>query len=999
MKYIYLCGMKFSIKLTIIFAALLMCCMPADAQSKKSKKKEGKINIIGHALNSFTKAGVEAKVYLLREDSTLVDTTRCWYQGNDSEYFFEVPAVPAKYIIKAEHKDYHTTYVNYEVKNIARNSIFLAPWHYMKKKNPQEDLMQMVDEVQVVASKIKILHKGDTLVFNADAFNVPSGSMLDDLIKQLPGVELKKDGEILVNGRKVDELLLNGNKFVNGDNKLMLENLPYYVVKDIAVYEDSTEMDKWRGKQTEKKEYVMNVRMKKEFQGGYVGRIDLAGGTQERYMERLFGMRFDDHNRLIIFGNMNNTGNQGTAYGEGEWSEWANKVGEHTFKKANVNWIKDAKDKSFHEELSGSVEWQKNNEEGRTASEQFLTGGDVYNRNANTSESHNFIVNFDNRFQTTNEPKKYGMFTTFSFNYAKADYSSLAKSAQLSKKPEWLSDVSETLDSVFAANYGSQLYNMIVNRTFNQSKNKVENLQFNGNISTWKILPWGDTWNFEIDGSYGKQSVGDGFSFDRTEQLQTHNTDFRNNFTPAPSQNYNFSIRNSYDIDFLNGFDISGNITYQQNYNNTTNEHYRLDQLGRGWDADSNTHILGQLPSTRDSLLMALDISNSKWHDNLQRQWSEGIRLMYYVNNDSTRQYFVATANVTQTSEWMKFHSKDLNEKKERNNVLPNGSVNYSYTKMQRDSVKNIIGYNELGFNYNFNVNRPEFTQLYDIFDNTNLLSQRLSNPNLKNSRTHNFNIRLDISEYKKKNKSLNLNFSASLSQNQWGSKTTYNKTTGVYTYQPDNVNGNWTARSMAHYSQNLDSALHWFMSHEISYDFNHSVDFDICEIDGQQQVVNDKLSKVNNGNLGYSCALAYTYSDLSIRAKGSFDWRHSTSKKENFETINAFEFNYGIEGEYTIPWLKLQLQTELNVYSRRGYQQEGMNKDDIMWNLAISRSFLKGDKLTLKLAAQDILNQQSSTQMSVNAQGRTESWNRMVPNYVLLHAIYRFDLFKKKKD
>lgn len=992
--------MNFTVKLIIIFATLLVCCMPADAQNKKSKKKEGKVNLIGHALNSFTKAGVDAKIYLLREDSTLVDTTRCWNQGNDSEYYFTIPAVPAKYIIKAEHKDYHTTYINYEIKNIARNSVFLAPWHYMKKKNPQDDLMQMVDEVQVVASKIKILHKGDTLVFNADAFNVPSGSMLDDLIKQLPGVELKKDGEILVNGRKVDELLLNGNKFVGGDNKLMLENLPYYVVKDISVYEDSTEMDKWRRKQTEQKEYVMNVKMKKEFQGGYVGRIDLAGGTQERYMERLFGLRFDDHNRLVIFGNINNTGSQGNAYGEGEWNEWSNKVGEHTFKKANVNWVKDAKDKSFHEELSGSVEWQKNNGEGRTASEQFLAGGDVYNQSANTSENHNFIVNFDNQFQTINEPKKFGMFTTFSFNYSKADYSSLAKSAQLSKKPEWFSDVSETLDSVFAANYGSPLYGMIVNRTFNQSFNKAENLQFNGNISTWKILPWGDTWNLDVNGSYGKQSVGDGFSFDRTEQLQTGNTDFRNNYTPAPSDNYSFSIGNSYGIDFLNGFEISGRVSYQQNYNNTTNEHYRLDQLGRGWDADSNTHILGQLPSTRDSLLMALDISNSKWHDNLTRQWSETIDFTYHTNdNDTIRRLLNVTANVSQVSEWMKFRSKDLNEKKERNNVLPSAHTYYSYTKMHRDSVNNIIGYNELSFNYSFNVNRPEFTQLYDIFDNTNLLSQRLSNPDLKNSSTHNFNIGWFINEYEKKNRSLNLILSATLIKNQWGSKTTYNKTTGVYTYQPDNVNGNWAANGMANYSQNLDSATHWQMNHQISYNFNHSVDFDICEIDGQQQAVNDKLSKVNNSNLSYGVRLGYTYSDFSIRANGNINWRHSTSKKENFETINAFEFNYGLEGEYIIPWLKLQLQTELNVYSRRGYQQEGMNKDDIMWNIALSRSFLKGDKLTLKLTAQDILNQQSSTQMSVNAQGRTESWNRMVPNYVLLHAIYRFDIFKKKKD
>ncbi len=45
---------------------------------------------------------------------------------------------------------------------------------------------------------------GDTLVYDASAFNLPEGSMLDDLIRQLPGAELRENGEILVNGRKVD---------------------------------------------------------------------------------------------------------------------------------------------------------------------------------------------------------------------------------------------------------------------------------------------------------------------------------------------------------------------------------------------------------------------------------------------------------------------------------------------------------------------------------------------------------------------------------------------------------------------------------------------------------------------------------------------------------------------------------------------------------------------------------------------------------------------------
>ena len=76
--------------------------------------------------------------------------------------------------------------------------------------------------VTVKATKIKFYSKGDTIVYNADEFNLPEGSMLDNLIKSMPGAELKDDGEITVNGRRVDALLLNGEDFFKGKRGLML---------------------------------------------------------------------------------------------------------------------------------------------------------------------------------------------------------------------------------------------------------------------------------------------------------------------------------------------------------------------------------------------------------------------------------------------------------------------------------------------------------------------------------------------------------------------------------------------------------------------------------------------------------------------------------------------------------------------------------------------------------------------------------------------------------
>ena len=130
-------------------------------------------------------------------------------------------------------------------------------------------------EVTVKATKIKMVWRGDTLVYNADAFNVPEGSMLDGLIKQLPGVELKDNGEIFVNGKKIDNLTLNGADFFKGKNKIMLQNLPYFTVKNIEVYKKQTPMNKYLGIEDEdKKEYTMDVILKREYSIGGSANIE-----------------------------------------------------------------------------------------------------------------------------------------------------------------------------------------------------------------------------------------------------------------------------------------------------------------------------------------------------------------------------------------------------------------------------------------------------------------------------------------------------------------------------------------------------------------------------------------------------------------------------------------------------------------------------------------------------------------------------------------------------
>ena len=248
----------------IITIILALAALTAGAQTDR-------FSLGGYIRDNFTDAGIEkAKVYLLSKDSVILDSTQT-IGGYSSGYFqFRVNRDRSfrSCIIKVEHPNYNSDYSSHSLKYVGRNANFELPPIFVKRKSTFTE--QTLNEVVVTATKVKMYYRGDTLVYNADAFNVADGSMLDALIKQMPGTELTKQGEIFVNGRKVENLLLNGKDFFRGKNKLMLENLPYYTVKEIKVYDQTTDKAMALHDDRAKKDFVMDVNLKKEYSKGYM---------------------------------------------------------------------------------------------------------------------------------------------------------------------------------------------------------------------------------------------------------------------------------------------------------------------------------------------------------------------------------------------------------------------------------------------------------------------------------------------------------------------------------------------------------------------------------------------------------------------------------------------------------------------------------------------------------------------------------------------------------
>ena len=308
---------------TLLCWALLLLCTQALPQTTHHKK-ERTVTILGRVVDSFTHLCVlDAKITIMTSDSVMVDTCRTvtWNEEAihpDAYFYLQEKLSEGTYIFKIEHPDYQTTYINHELLFKGRQSSMTLDDMPIQRKR-MEDKEHTLDEVVVKSTKIKMVMKGDTLVFNAEAFNLPQGSMLDALIRQLPGATLNSHGEIFINGRKLDYLTLNGKDFFKKDSKTLIENLPSYTVKDLQVFEKSTEKSKALGVDVEKKDYVMDIQLKKEYEKNFIANADIAGGTNSRYATKLFGLYFNPRLQMSVFANLNNVNEDRKPGEKGDW--------------------------------------------------------------------------------------------------------------------------------------------------------------------------------------------------------------------------------------------------------------------------------------------------------------------------------------------------------------------------------------------------------------------------------------------------------------------------------------------------------------------------------------------------------------------------------------------------------------------------------------------------------------------------------------------------------
>ena len=964
--------MKHIARHLIVFILLSFCgCAVLSAQSKTKT-----VCLYGTVHNRMTGellSGVKAE--LMTRDSSVVGdccTEKYFQVGNTlCPWYFYVPKKEAQYILKLSKEGYETLYKDITYEPRGNKGIVIFEKTYLKYA-PKE---RVLGAATVTATRVKFYTKKDTVVFNADAFEMAEGSMLDALIKQLPGVELRDNGQIYVNGRFVESLLLNGENFFDKDRNVMLENLPSYMVNNVKVYERLGEKSRLMKRDMDDKSYVMDINLKKHYSIGWIGNAEGGAGTRDRYLGRFFALRFTRQSRVSLFGNMNNLNETRKPGQNGDWSPGNVRQGQNAHKIFGLDYM--VNDRRTRYKLEG---WAKAEHDNLTALEQttgeaFMPNGNVYKRSGNhESQSVTSLASFHNwLFHNDLTVLKVAPYVL----YEKKKKRGNSYSAALNQD---LNNLSGLTDSLFSGS-SEWLRNAVINRAKNEDMQKSDKLFTTATASFTQDLKYFSGF-IDAEGyiSYKKEH------FERFNHYQLdypsaagQTGETKNRYYKSPSEMFSYYGRADFWYWLPCNFALVPSYKYRVLNTRNDNMIYRLEQLD-GWGSGKE---LGALPSEWE-YLSTLDKGNSYNQEQNTQEHTISMKINgnHLILNNKVRFEAYAEFPVVLTRRKLDYVRANIDTVLTKQVAAFNPFVRTSF--IWHDWKRRI------DIEYDVDTKLYGLSQTLDIRSDDDPLRVTLGNGRLKNSVAH----QLDVSytnNSNRKQRFFNAGVNYNAVRNQIGYSSEYNRATGVYTYRPVNINGNYSVGGNVNYSMALDKKRRWNLSTTTSAQLHNNVD--LITVTGSDA---NPRSKVKTLFLNETVKIDHRFGRQKVGAKAGCSWRNATSAREDFSTVSAANFNYGLTGQFELP-CGFQLFTDLTMYSRRGYEAHEMNTDELVWNARLSKQVWK-KRLTLALEGFDILHNLSAVTHTLNGQGRTETYRNVIPSYGMLHVIYRLNVQPKKK-
>ncbi len=841
----------------------------------------------------------------------------------------------------------------------------------------------------------------DTVMYNADAFKLPDGAVVEELIKKLPGITIDDDGNYIFNGKKVSQFLVDGKEFFGGNKELILKNLPADIVDKVKAYDKKSDRARITGIDDGEEETVLDLIIKQGMKKGWFGNVEGGYGMHNRYTGRLNVNRFLGDNKYSLVGNGNNSNGNGMSDNQ------------------SAGLTMNIQKKKI--ELNGSVtgNFSQSRSQSWSNSQNFELSSPKYSNNHNWSGNNNNGINFQYKIEWRPDSSWNVLFRP-DFQWSRGSSHSDSHSAQFNDDPYKYTDQYGSDDPLEIWRQLEDDLNIGINHRRSTNRNSNDRINANGSLQINKRLAKpGRNITLNLSGGYGNTTT-ESDSYSQTDYLQSirnqmivdgqtvfidvedsvyHKVQFNNN----PSMNYNVTAQLGYSEPIADQTYLQ--LNYRFNYRYTDNKR-NIRAIYDNFFDDYGAFItppFGYAPGeiNIDTYRDFYD-SNYVKDDTLQLGYTTNSyinqELRAQIRLNRTKYELTVGGNVQpQYNKVDNVRGKDgskmnLHTSRTVWNASPNVNFRYKFSRQET-----------LNFRYSGSTGQPNITDMVEgVLSDNDPLNIRLGNPDLKPSFSHNIN-----ADYRTTNiesqRTHSVNAQFRLTQNSTTNKTEYNEETGGRVSQPVNVSGNWSGSLSYNFNTALGERKYWRISNDMSGNLNNNIGYQYNSKEKETIKTRTNTYRIQDRlRLTYRHDWGDTGWSLETTAGGNVSYNINRSTNPNANNLNIWNFGGSFNTHLTFPW-NMQFNTDINVTARRGYQQASANTTRTIWNASISQRLLPKRILTLTLKWVDILSQRDDLNRNVSALSVSDSHSEMVSSYVMFTANLRFGFFggsrKKNRD
>ncbi len=830
----------------------------------------------------------------------------------------------------------HITFIGYDP--------LYQPLQITGKKNPVNvGKLELSDgaielgEAVVIGKAPEVTVRNDTVEYNADSYKVTEGSVLEDLLKKMPGVEVDSEGKITVNGKEVKKVMVDGKEFFSDDPKVASKNLPAKMIDKLQVLDKKSDMAQMTGFDDGEEETVINLTVKPGMKQGWFGNAYGGYGSKDRYEGNAMVNRFVNNDQITFMGGANNTNNMGfsdlasTMFsgmggGGGRRGGFGAGSGITSSGNAGLNFSKEFKPDKLT--LGGNTRYSHSDNDARSKSDrQNILPGDSSSYDNSEAMSRTKSDNFGVDFRLEWKPDTMTQLIfrpSFSFSHSMNDNFSDATT---------LDNERDTVNTNKSSNYSeSNGYNLNTSIDFSRKLNNKGRV-FSATLSGGNSDSYSDGMN-----------RSDIVYFNQTDALKNSIIDQRSRYDNK-------------------GFNYRAYVSWVEpiGHNNFIQATYSISQ--RKQEALKNVYN-----QDADGIYNVLDSAYSQSYRNnfiSQRASlsfkSQRAKFNYTIGLNLDPSYS-SSENFVGDTTLSKITRKVVN-------LSPMAQFNYMFDKRTN-----------LRIMYNGRTSQPSMTQLQPVADISDPTNITIGNPDLNPRYTNNVFIRFQQFTPEKQ-RAFMIMANGSYIINDIVSYTSYNQETGVKTTTYKNVNGN--------YSGNVRMMLNTPLKNK-KFSINSMTMASFANSNGyinEEKNTNRNLILSERGGIDFRSS----YLDLGVNGNIRYNATSNSLQKEN----NQNTFNYGAGG-YTTIYLPLnfKIESDVNWSTNSGYG-DGFKQNEVLWNASASKSFLKNNQGTLRFKIYDILQQRSNISRSVTASYIQDSEYNTLGSYFMVHFIYRFSIFK----